>query len=281
MIADRNFGGDRPVTWVGSFPVYVSTILAAVHALAMIGTAIALAAGAEGLLQALTFSSSTFLPQLNLWQGGTYAFVHTPPYWFFLLELYLLVVFGREVEKFLGRNAFIQLYAGLLLLTPLALTALGMLGIPSVYAGSGALHFGIFVAFAAIYPRAEIFFGIQARWIAAALLGINAVQYLALSQFISLGVLFLECAAAVVFVEFARGTLSFPRWPARPKFHVVRAPTPPKKAVGRTLEAVVTHDDIDPILEKISRSGIGSLTERERTLLEKARAELIAKEKSR
>jgi len=37
-------------------------------------------------------------------------------------------------------------------------------------------------------------------------------------------------------------------------------------------------DAIDPILEKISRHGIGSLTPRERERLEKARAHLIAKD---
>ncbi|MDX2079149.1 MAG: rhomboid family intramembrane serine protease [Terrimicrobiaceae bacterium] len=279
MIAERNFGDDRPVTWIGSFPVYVSTLFAAVHSLTMICTALALAAGAEGLLQALMFSSSAFLPDLKIWQAVTYAFVHSPPYWFFLLELYLLIVFGREVEKFLGRTAFIQLYAGLIFLAPLALSLLGLLGIPSVYAGSGALHFGIFVAFAAIYPRVEIFFGIQARWIAAALLGINAVQYLAFSQFIELGVLLLESAAAVGFVEYSRRGFSFPKWPVRHRLKVVRPTGLVRKTPSRS-EPAVTHEVIDPILEKISRSGIGSLTDRERTLLEKARAELIAKEKS-
>jgi hypothetical protein len=37
-------------------------------------------------------------------------------------------------------------------------------------------------------------------------------------------------------------------------------------------------DSIDPILEKISRHGMGSLTVRERERLQKARAQLIAKD---
>jgi hypothetical protein len=37
-------------------------------------------------------------------------------------------------------------------------------------------------------------------------------------------------------------------------------------------------DEIDPILEKISRQGIGSLTPRERERLEQARAHLLAKD---
>jgi hypothetical protein len=38
------------------------------------------------------------------------------------------------------------------------------------------------------------------------------------------------------------------------------------------------HNSIDPILDKISRSGIASLTARERERLEKARHKLIAKD---
>jgi hypothetical protein len=38
------------------------------------------------------------------------------------------------------------------------------------------------------------------------------------------------------------------------------------------------HGSIDPILDKISRSGIASLTGRERERLEKARHKLIAKD---
>ena len=37
-------------------------------------------------------------------------------------------------------------------------------------------------------------------------------------------------------------------------------------------------ESIDPILEKISKSGIASLTKRERDLLERARERLIAKD---
>jgi hypothetical protein len=38
------------------------------------------------------------------------------------------------------------------------------------------------------------------------------------------------------------------------------------------------HESIDPILDKISRSGLASLTARERSRLEKARHKLIAKD---
>ena len=127
--------------------------------------------------------------ELSLWQLATYAFVHMPPYWLFLIELYLLVVFGREIEGYLGRGAFIRFYLTLLLAPTLLFTAAEWLGWHTGYAGSSALHFGVFVAFALIYPTAEMFFGIQAKWIALALLAINSLQCLALSDYEALAVL--------------------------------------------------------------------------------------------
>ena len=46
-------------------------------------------------------------------------------------------------------------------------------------AGSVALHFGIFVAFAAIYPAAELLLRITAKWTAVILGAIYVLQLLA------------------------------------------------------------------------------------------------------
>ena len=86
--------------------------------------------------------------------------------------MYMLFVFGREVERFIGRKAFVILYALLLVRTDCFLTVGGLwtrLGL----AGSGALHFGIFIAFAAIYPSVEMFLRIQAKWVALVLAAIS------------------------------------------------------------------------------------------------------------
>jgi len=273
MIAERDFGDNRPVTWVGSFPVYVSTILAAVHTLTMILTAVAMAMGAERVIQAFVFSSTAVVQDLSLWQVVTYAFVHQPPYLLFLVELYLLVAFGQEVEKFLGRRAFIEIYATLLLLPPVVLALAGMLGFPSVFAGSGALHFGIFAAFAMLYPRAEILFSLQARWVVGAFFVFNAIQCVALTDFVSLGALVLDSAAACILVANRKfgPILQLPKRAERP----ARAPIKPPPKPARAAES------IDPILEKISRNGLASLTAKEKSQLEKARAELLAEEKTR
>jgi len=273
MIADRNSGNTSPLTWVGSFPVYASTVLAAIHAATMVLTAVAMAAGAEALLQSLQFSSSAVFEKYAVWQFVTYAFVH-PPELLFLLEIYLLVVFGRQIESFLGRNAFLRLYAMLLLLPPMVLTAAGLAGVPSLYSGSSALHFGVFLAFAALYPHAEVFFSIQARWIALALLAISALRYLAYSMTTSLLVLLLDSAAAFVTIQFLCGRWSFENLAPRrhPHLRIVE----PVKENPRGIPLT----SIDSILEKISKSGMSSLTSKERAQLEKTRAELLEKDRN-
>lgn len=264
-----------PLMWIGSFPVHASTLLAGLHGITLILTALAMAAGAEAAIQAFVFSSRAVTGDFSLWQVFTYAFVHRPPYWFFLIELYLLVVFGREIETYLGRAAFLKLYAFLLLLPPIMLTAADWLGWPSVYWGSSALHFGIFVAFALLYPTAEIFFGIQSKWVALALLAINSLQCLALADYTSLTVLAVDCVAACYLVGRMQGRfrVRLPRRVARVAPPLVKRTTP-----RRTESAPDVLDSVDPILEKISRDGISSLTPREREHLEKARARLIAKD---
>ncbi len=273
MIADRNFGNTSPVTWVGAFPVYASTVLAGVHVLTMVVTAVAMATGAEWLIQALQFSSAGVRGGA-VWQLATYAFVH-PPGFLFLLEIYMLVVFGKQIEQFLGRKAFLGIYAVLLLLPPVVLTLASFAGFSSIFFGSAALHFAVFVAFAALYPSAEMLFGIQAKWAAIALVAVGALQALAFRDAVELAVLLLDAGGAFFLVRWMRAGGDLPDfralWPIRrrPQLRVVRdEPEVPEE-----------ESPIDGILEKISRRGLRSLTERERSQLQKAREELLERDR--
>src|SRR6476659_8087341 len=103
----------KPVTWVGRYPVHVSTLLVAVHSLIMVITCfLMMAFGTNAFLHLFVFDSAQVLGMGRVWQIATYAFVHAPSglLWF-AVEMYMLFIFGREVERFIGRNAFIILYA--------------------------------------------------------------------------------------------------------------------------------------------------------------------------
>src|SRR5436190_1133050 len=270
----------RPVTWMGRFPVDVTTILVAVHVVVAILTCLVVAAGGGAVLNFMLFDSARVLGAGQIWRLGTYAFVHSPSMllWF-AIEMYMLFVFGREVERFIGQRAYIALYALLLFVPSFVLTVWG-LGQRTGLAGSLALHFGIFVAFATIYPSAELLLRITAKWTAVILGAIYTLQLLAYHSWTDLAVVWTSIAAGFVFVRL-RGVgpelIWWENFKARlqpkPKFKVV-----PKPVATRREEDDIS-ESVDPILDKIARSGIGSLTPSERRTLDRARNRLLKESK--
>src|SRR4030095_8396184 len=171
----------RPVAWMGRYPVDVTTMLVGLHVAAAILTAILFAIGGGSILAYLQFGSAAVWPGGQVWRLLTYAFIHAPTpsglLWF-AVEMYMLFVFGREVERFIGRRAYVGLYLVLLLLPAVVLTLCGF-WIRTAMAGSGALHFAIFVAFVTIYPNAQIFLRLAAKWVALILAAIGTLSALA------------------------------------------------------------------------------------------------------
>src|SRR5436190_21475096 len=162
----------RPVAWMGRYPVDVTTMLVGLHVAAAILTAILVAIGAHSVLAYLLFDSAAVWSG-QVWRLFTYAFVHAPnALLWFAIEMYMLFVFGREVERFIGRRAYIALYLVLLVLSVVVLTLWG-LWTRTAIAISGALHFGIFVAFVTIYPNVELFLRIMAKWVVLILAAIG------------------------------------------------------------------------------------------------------------
>ena len=208
----------QPVAWVGRYPIHVTTLLLIMHIACMIIGCFLVAFGAGGALNLLAFDSAQVLHGGRLWQVATYAFVHSPSalIWF-AIEMYLLFAFGREVERFIGRRAFIALYALLLFAPPLLLSLWGLeqrVGL----AGSNIIHFGIFIAFASIYPSVEMFLRVQAKWIALIFIAAYSLQLLAYHIWSDLAVLWLSVALAYGFVHLrgAGPELDWLReWPAR------------------------------------------------------------------
>jgi hypothetical protein len=215
----------------------------------------------------------------QLWRLITYAFIHSPSalLWF-AIEMYMLFVFGREVERFIGQRAYIALYLVLLLLPAAVLTILGLWG-RTAMAGSSPLHFAIFVAFATIYPNVELLLRIVAKWVALILAGIGTLSALAAHDWQTLVVLWTSIGAAFLFVEL-RGAGPELAWlenfkakfRPKPKFHIVQ-----KSTARRVVEPEDVYASVDPILDKIAKSGIGSLTAHEKQTLDRARNRLLKK----
>jgi membrane associated rhomboid family serine protease len=264
---------------MGRYPVDVTTILVGVHIVCAILTALIFAAGHSGVVNYFMFDSAGVWTGGQVWRLVTYAFIHSPSalLWF-AIEMYMLFVFGREVERFIGQRAYIALYLILLLFPAAVLTLWGLSGRTAI-AGSGPLHFAIFVAFATIYPNVEMFLRIMAKWVALILATIWTLSALAANDWQSLVVLWISIGAAFLFIEF-RGAGPELAWlqnfklkmQPKPKFHIVQ-----KSTSRRVVEPEDVYASVDPILDKIAKSGIGSLTAHEKQTLDRARNRLLKK----
>ena len=266
---------------MGRYPVDVTTMLVGIHIVCAILAALVFAAGHSGVMNYFVFDSAEVWAGAQVWRQVTYAFIHLPlgsALLWFAIEMYMLFAFGREVERFIGQRVYIALYLLLLLLPPVVLTILG-LWTRTAIVGSGALHFAIFVAFATIYPNVQFFMRIMAKWVVLILAAIGTLSALAGHDWQTLIVLWTSIGAAFLFVEF-RGAGPELAWlenfktrmQPKPKFHIVQ-----KATTRRVVEPEDALASVDPILDKIAKSGIGSLTENERKALDRARNRLLKK----
>ena len=271
----------RPVAWMGRYPVDVTTMLVGLHVATAVFAAVLVAVGAGSILAYLQFDSAAVWYGGQVWRLVTYAFIHPPTGYallWFAIEMYMLFLFGREVERFIGRRAYIWLYALLLLVPALILTVWG-LSTRTGLAGSGALHFAVFAAFVTLYPNVQFFLRISAKWVFVILAAIGTLSALAAHDWQDLVVLWASITLAFLFIELRGAGPELAWWNAlkarvapKPKLTVVQKTRP-----RRSVERDDVFGSIDPILDKISKSGIGSLTPNERRQLDRERERLLKK----
>ena len=246
--------------------------------------------------------------RLYLWQLVTFQFLHANVFHLFVNMLGLFFL-GRAVEEALGARDFLKLYFGSGLAGGLLQVGLGFLSearFGSAVLGASAGVFGLVAAFATMFPDRQItlllFFilpiNLRARyllWGALALASFGVAQTAFARTMIGGGTRVADAAHlggilfGMAFVYyFVRGHGFRLWWPrlrraGQPRRELVRA-TMPKKAFWQRpnksseLEELTPSEfmsqEVDPILDKISAHGIHSLTEREKKILEVARAKM-------
>jgi hypothetical protein len=121
----------------------------------------------------------------------------------------------------------------------------------------------------------------MAKWIALIFIAAYTLQLLAYHGWVEMALLWISAGLAFAFIEFRGGGRQLEwlagwtaRWRSRRALRVV----PPPSTRG-VVEPEDIYDSIDPVLDKISKSGIGSLTASERRALDRARARLLNKSK--
>ncbi len=269
----------QPVTWVRGHPIYAAHLIVAAFVASMLATTVLMALGATRLWGPLPFASASVLHG-EAWRIATYGLVNPPSLWF-AVDMAMIALFGREVERYFGRRKFLAMYGCIYLLPPVLFTLLGP-WLPAQLTGeTGA--FALFIAFAALYPDAVMLFGVLAKWAAIALVGIFSLMALAYRDWTGGLSLWATTGFAFAFVRFEQGRLALPRLSLPRRGPRLRAlPDPGRGAGGPGPAKGEPTAEVDALLDKIARSGISSLTPAERARLDSAaRDHLIRREGGR
>jgi membrane associated rhomboid family serine protease len=229
-----------------------------------------------------------------LWQLLSFQFLHSG-IWHLIFNCLAIFWFGRSVEEAVGRKSFTMLYfaSGIIggLFQSIYMMLLHQDATAVVGASAGAS--GLIAAFAVLFPDTLILLMFVLPMPAKFLLLIEFVLSIAgmwpNSRFFDPGIAHAAhlggMICGVLFVRYAVHWRF--RWPqlnrARPQplRRLVKVPTH-KPAWGQNAQRAdddlpaeeFLSKEVDPILDKISAHGIQSLTERERRVLEKARAKM-------
>jgi membrane associated rhomboid family serine protease len=207
------------------------------------------------------------------WQFLTYGFVHAPQLWHLFFNMLGLFFFGREVEIVYGRKEFLRFYLVVLVLGSVVWAIVSWLaGTAGVLLGASGAIVAIVILFAVNFPRQTVlfmFFLPMPAWVLGVLL-VASDLYGAVARPDS-GVAYMVhltgAAVALLYYRFGWnfGNLVPGRWPwhrfrMRPKLRIHAPP----------LEQDQLREEVDRILEKISRGGEESLSRKERRTLEDA-----------
>ena len=274
---------NQPVTWVRGHALYAAHLLVVVFVASMLVTTVLRFAQADRVLGWLTFTSDQVL-RGEAWRVLTYGLVNEPSFGF-VISMFMIAWFGREVEKFFGRKKFLMLYGGLYLLTPLVLTVVGLWR-PGISLAGQTGSLGLFIAFATLYPNVSLLLNILAKWMAAILVGIYTLMALSARDEVALISLWTTVGFAFAFVRYQQGHFALPRVnlsARKPKLTVIpgngeggdNSSNVQKQVSAKPVKSEAsTMAEVDALLDKIALSGFASLTPKERARLDAAQAEL-------
>jgi membrane associated rhomboid family serine protease len=280
MLYHEQSDDHRPLFWVSGCPIYVNTLLLILHVLAFAVTALLVSFLGAGVLGTLGLGNYEVTYHGQVWRLVSYIIFPPDTAISFIFAMGFLFYFGRQVEQFVGRKTYINLYAAIVLIPSILFCLFGFLGFwQENYLGGYCTVFGVFVAFATIYPGVEIniwFVNLTAKYWAYVLLGVLTLANVAYHDWISLG--FLWCDSAVGYfgmrlIGAGRGMTWLTDW-----IENRQAARLAHKHNIKVLKDAKETQSIDDILEKISKHGVGSLDAGERSALERARTNLLKRD---
>jgi hypothetical protein len=277
-------GPTQPLGTWNNIPIYLATILTAALGVGFIGSVILVSAGGESLLSLLIFSIP-MMPSWSVWRLFTYVLVDQIDF-FTPFSIAFFYWFAAGIETHLGRPVLVRLLISLLLV-PVAFGAVLWWGreISTSTAGIFLLTSGMLVAFATLYPNTEAWGWIPFRWMAFACIFCGSLMLL--RRPIELAELWASCAVGFVVIrqskeaeydDYESPLLRVKQFfRKKPKLRVM--PPPPVGSRYRdTPPAAEPASELDALLDKIAKSGMASLTAKEKAQLERAREALLRKD---
>ncbi len=216
------------------------------------------------------------------WTVITYMFVHAG-FLHILFNMIALFFFGPPVEERLGSTEFLKYY----LICGLGGAALSFVfALHTMIVGASGAIYGIMLAYALWWPDSPIYIWgilpVKAKWLLLAFVGLDLFFALAPGGYdgtahfahlggVAAGLLYLKAGGLGVAVTTRARKLFRPKLTVIPGGDPAPATVPPKpvhrKHAGDEEKML---DELDRVLDKISRSGMGSLTVEERKVLDEA-----------
>jgi membrane associated rhomboid family serine protease len=207
----------------------------------------------------------------QVWRLLSWPIANAPNVWT-ALTIAMLWFFGRELERMIGRNR----YAWMLVLLALVPGVVGMLlDIPQ--AGIRPVEIAVFCVFCAELPDVRFFGGIPAWVFAAVIVVIELLQLLGLRESERIILLVVSLATAALTAR-AFGLLDAYPWIPKIPLPGDGAKGRRRRKAGRSRPAVVQgpwgapgssldQTELDMLLDKISASGMDSLSKAEKQRL--------------
>lgn len=217
------------------------------------------------------------------WGFVTYMFVHGG-FLHLAFNMLMLFFFGPAVEHRMGGRGFALYYLVCGLGGAIFSYVVSLFTVVAPFVGASAAVFGVSLAFAMHWPNAPIYVfplpvPIKAKWLVIFLAAVNllmavsgaddGVAHLAHLGGFLFGFIYLKGEDAAV--RRPRGVRPGARRRI-PSRHAPRRPTPPPGPAAPPRER--SYDELDRVLDKISASGLDSLTREERQLLDEMSRQL-------
>ena len=229
------------------------------------------------LLQTIASTEGLFFPlfglvpklvwsEFMLWQPFTYLFFHGG-IWHVLINMFVLWMFGSELERLWGKNHFLKFYFVTGIGAGLITMLFGLNSMTPIVGASGAVY-GVLLAYGLTYPNRTIYlYGIipiKSLWF---VIGIGIIAFMSSFDDISQISHLTHLSGMVIGYLMLKRPIRF-----NDLWFIIRK---------RTLEYKIKHEEkkvtqhqaiereIDRILDKINREGFDSLTEEEHDRLYK------------